>query len=552
MHYYPRPTFKRDSFYSLNGNWSLNNHLINVPYPKESLLSNYPIKEYEEELMYQKEFKLPSNFYSSSDKVILHFEAVDNKTEVYINDNYLGNHIGGYLPFSFDITSFLKENNVIKVIVKDDTDTFYPYGKQTKSPKGMWYTSISGIWKSVWLEAVPKEKEIRSLKIDTTLNTINLFVDSDFKYKITIPFDEETYVNTFNQKDISIDISNIKHQNWEVDNPVIYSLIIETENDKIESYVAIRQFCIKENKGVKLFYLNDKPIYLNGVLDQGYFMDGIYLPSSPNEYLKDIQRMKELGFNMLRKHIKVEDEMFYYYCDTCGMLVMQDMVNSGDVNFIKNILLPTIGFTHQKDDKDIDEDRLSFFIEHSKGIIEHLYNHPCIVSWTIYNESWGQQCANRVYKELKQLDKYRPFDTCSGWYKTYDSDIDSYHVYFRNKVLQIKNKQQVLFLSEYGGIKRHIKGHEYSNANYGYGSSNNEKELTDKLEDIYLKMLIPSIKNGLSGSVLTQVSDVENEVNGLYTYDRKVCKVDKERLKKLNETLYKTFNSLLLAYKANN
>ncbi len=544
--YYPRPTFKRASYFSLNGTWNLNNHTINVPYPKEASLANYPNKEYEEELIYQKEFVLPNNFYNTSDKVILHFEAVDNKTEVYLNDNYLGGHIGGYLPFSFDITSFLKEKNILKLIVKDDTDTFYPYGKQTKKPKGMWYTSISGIWKSVWLEAIPKENEIRNIKIDTNLNNIHLYVDTNSSYKLSILFDEETYTNTFNQKEIDINISSIKCQYWDVNNPIIYPLIIETATDKIESYVAIRQFEIKDNNGIKLFYLNNKPIYLNGVLDQGYFIDGIYRPSDPSEYLKDIQRMKELGFNMLRKHIKVEDEIFYYYCDINGMLVMQDMVNSGDVNFIKNILLPTIGFTHQKDDKNVDEDRLSFFIKHSKETIEHLYNHPCIISWTIYNESWGQQCASKVYKELKQIDKYRPFDTCSGWYKTSSSDIDSYHIYFRNKVLHIKNNKQVLFLSEYGGIKRHIKGHEYTNANYGYGSSDSEKQLTDKLENIYLNTLFPSIKNGLAGSVLTQLSDVENEVNGLYTYDRMVCKVDCLRIQKLNESLYELFDSLFV------
>ncbi len=538
MNAYPRLSFKRDSYISLNGIWDLNGHNINVPYPKESILSNYPIKEYEKTLVYTKSFKLEK---SSSLKTILHFQAVDNITKVYLNDNYLGEHIGGYLPFSFDISSFLKENNILKVIVEDNTNTFYPYGKQSRKPSGMWYTAISGIWKDVWIEQVPIKDEIRNIRIDVNLDNIHLFIDSDSSYKITIPFDCETYIKTFNQKEIDIDIKNIKYQQWDPDNPKLYPLYIETANDKIESYLAIREFKIKERNGVKLFYLNNRPIYLNGVLDQGYFIDGIYLPKSNDEYYKDILRMKELGFNMLRKHIKVEDDIFYYYCDKLGMLVMQDMVNSGDVNFVKNILLPTIGFIHQKDDKNIDQKRLSFFIEHSKGIINHLYNHPCIVSWTIYNESWGQQCASKVYKELKKVDNHRPFDTCSGWYKTSSSDIDSYHVYFRNKVLHNKNKGQVLFLSEYGGIKRHIENHEYSNGNYGYGNSNNEKELTDKLENIYLKMLIPSINNGLCGSVLTQLSDVEEEVNGLYTYDREVCKIDKARIKKLNKMLYEHF-----------
>ena len=230
-----------------------------------------------------------------------------------------------------------------------------------------------------------------------------------------------------------------------------------------------------------------------------------------------------------------------------GILIIQDMVNSGDVNFMKNILLPTLGFVNQKDNKDVDEDRLNFFIEHSKETIKHLYNHPSIVVWTIYNESWGQQRSSQVFKELKQLDNTRLFDTCSGWYKTLDSDFDSYHIYFRNKVLTSKTNQ-ILFLSEYGGIKRHIKGHTFTKrkANYGYGSSNDEKELTNKLIDMYANMIIPSIKKGLAGSVLTQLSDVEEEENGLYTYDREVCKINKRTVREMNDSIYKLFNKMIL------
>ncbi len=547
MNSYPRPQFKRNSFYSLNGIWKLNDKDINVPYPKESDLSNYPNKEYEENLIYVKEFVLPNNFYNESQKVILHFEAVDNICEVYLNDNYIGKHVGGYLPFSFNITDYLIETNILKVIVKDNNDTFYPYGKQTLKPSGMWYTGISGIWKSVWVEAAPKENEIKSIKLDTSVDSILFNVDCDCPYSLKIKFDDKEYSYTSNEKIFKLDLKEIKYQVWDVNNPIIYPFVIETISDQIESYVAIREFNIQEINGIKRFCLNNKPIYLNAILDQGYFIDGIYLPNDDKEYLDDIKRMKELGFNCLRKHIKVEDEMFYYYCDTCGMLVMQDMVNSGEVNFFKNILLPTLGFVKQKDDIKVNKKRLDFFINHSKETIEYLYNHPCIISYTIYNESWGQQCANIVYKQLKQIDTTRPFDTCSGWYKDYDSDIDSYHVYFRNKVLKIRNKDKVLMLSEFGGIKRHVKGHEFNlrKANYGYGFAKDEDDLTNKIERMYRKMLFPSILNGLCGSVFTQLCDVEEEENGLYTYDRKVCKVNKKRIIELNNTLYKLFKESL-------
>ena len=547
MYSYPRPQFKRDSFFSLNGTWKLNGNKINVPSPKEAILSGCPNKEYEELLVYTKTFVLPKDFYDENKKVIIHFDGVDNIANVYLNDTYIGEHIGGYLPFSFDVTDYLKEENSLKVEVKDNNDTFYPYGKQTLKPSGMWYTGISGIWKGVWFEAISKVDEVRSLKIDTTIDSISLYVDTDNEYSISIKFDDYEYNGTFNDKNIKIDLSDIKYQNWDVDTPVIYPLLIKTSNDCISSYVAIREFNIKEINGIKRFCLNNKPIYLNGILDQGYFTKGIYTISKDSDYLDDIKRMKELGFNMLRKHIKIEDEMFYYYCDIYGMLVIQDMVNSGDVYFFKNILMPTFGFVKQNDDKKADEKRLDFFIKHSKETIKHLYNHPCIISWTIYNESWGQQCANKVYKELKKIDYYRPFDTCSGWYKDYLSDIDSYHVYFRNKVLKIKNKDKVLMLSEFGGIKRHILGHEFTarKANYGYGFSNSEKQLTEKIKKMYEKMLFPSILNGLCGSVFTQLSDVEEEENGLYTYDREVCKVNKKQIQDLNKRLYKLFKESL-------
>lgn len=543
---YPRPQFKRNSFYSLNGQWQLNGKPICVPYPKESKLSGYTIKTQEDTLTYVKEFSLPKDFYNENQDVILHFEAVDQICKVYFNDIYLGQHVGGYLPFSFVITESLKEKNILRLEVQDTIDVMIPYGKQTKNPGGMWYTPVSGIWKTVWLEAVPKEHAIQFIKIDTTINSIHLHVETDTKYKVSIEFDKETLEENYTSKDITIDLRGIHYQNWSPENPKLYTVVISTDTDCIESYLAIREITIQRVGKYLRTFLNNQPIYLNALLDQGYFDKGIYLPETPEEYRNDILRMKELGFNTLRKHIKVEDEQFYYYCDQEGMLVIQDMVNSGEFNFFKNCVLPTIGFQYKKDTKNVNEKQFEIFINQSKETIQYLYNHPCIISWTIYNEGWGQQKANEAYRILKELDLYRPFDTCSGWYKEYSSDIDSYHIYFRNKVLKTKNVDKVLILSEFGGIKREIKDHIFTDrpCNYGYGASSSQEELTNKIEEEYRKMLIPSISNGLCGSVYTQVSDVEEEINGLYTYDRDMCKVDKKRIQELNQLLYETYKEV--------
>ena len=543
---YPRPQFKRDSFYCLNGTWGLNNDFIEVPFPKEAKLSKYPIKNHEDSLEYIKTFILPEGFYNNEKRVILHFEAVDQICEVYLNEHFVGKHVGGYLPFSFDITDYLEFENVLVVKAIDNLDKFYPYGKQSNKPHGMWYTPVSGIWGSVWLEAIPRINSIKKLKINTTINTIDIEVDTDAPtYELEISFDKKTYKTKCNDKHIHLELDelNIKYQNWDLDNPKLYDLVIKTDTDEINSYLALRELSVKSVKGYKRLFLNNKPIFLNGVLDQGYFEDGIYLPKDPNEYLKDIENMKELGFNLLRKHIKVEPDIFYYYCDLKGMLVMQDMVNSGEIKFVNDTLLPTVNLIKANDENNVDVERYNFFIEHSIGIIKHLYNHPSIIGWTIYNEGWGQQNSTKAYHKLKKYDKNRLFDTASGWFKPNDSDFDSYHVYFRNKVLKTIDKKKILLLSEFGGIVRKIEGHIFKDrdANYGYGKKDSEEALSEKISSIYDNMVIPSIKNGLCGCIYTQVSDVEEEVNGLYTYDREVCKVNKKVMLDIKDRVDKEY-----------
>lgn len=529
--YFPRPLLQRDSFYSLNGLWNLNGETIEVPFPPESDLSNYSGTL--STLNYSKSFSLPNNFYKENDKVILHFGAVDQICDVYLNDTFLIHHEGGYLPFNIEITNYLKDNNELKVIAKDDLDYFYPFGKQSKNPSGMWYTPVSGIWQSVWIEAYDKDG-IDNIVLDTSMDTLNIHIDSNSE-EFIVEFDN--YKNTFNTKDISIKIDNPKL--WNINNPYLYNLSIKTKNDSIKSYFGLRKIESKLVNNYQRIYLNGEPIFINGLLDQGYFEQGIYTPLDPIEYEKDVLNIKELGFNCLRKHIKIEPEAFYYYCDKHGILIIQDMVNSGKYSFFKDTLLPTIGIqklnTPIKDNK-----RYEFFKKHSIDTINHLKSHPAIIAYTIYNEGWGQQNPDELYDVLKKIDPHKLFDSCSGWFFNKKSDFDSYHIYFRNKVL--KGKDKILSLSECGGFIRAIENHiSDKGSKWGYGEAKSEEELTNKIITMYEDMIIPSILNGLSVVIMTQISDVEKELNGLYTYDRQVCKVDKNKILEANNKLQEIY-----------
>ena len=526
--YYPRPLLRRDSFLSLNGSWTLNGKEIQVPFAPESEASSFAGEL--NGLHYVKTFKLPSDFCKKNDKVLLHFGAVDQLCDVYLNGQHLTHHEGGYLPFHADITEYLKEENELIVEAKDELDQYYPYGKQSKNPSGIWYTPVSGIWQSVWLEAYPQDG-IDALTIHTDDHAVQLHIESKAD-RFTVEFNG--FKHTFDRHEIEIEVED-PHL-WSLEDPYLYDLKISTDDDVITSYFALRKTELKKQNGHYRFYLNGKPVFINGLLDQGYFKKGIYTPEDPQEYEQDVLNMKELGFNTLRKHIKVEPEAFYYYCDKHGMLVIQDMVNSGVYKPLKDTVISTIGLQKIKCPI-IDQPRYDFFVQHSKDTIAHLKSHPCIIAYTIYNEGWGQQAASDTYEILKPLDPDRFFDSTSGWFFDDKSDFDSYHIYFRNKVLNEKDK--ALFLSECGGFKRAME--EVKGSTWGYGSADTEEGLTDKIQELYNKMYIPSIRNGLMGAIYTQVSDVETEINGLYTYDRKICKVNTEKLLEANRRLQEIF-----------
>ena len=531
--YDPRPQMKRDAFLPLLDGWTLNNNPITLPYCPESLLSGYE-GELGDTITYETVFTLPDGFVPKGHRVLLHFGAVDQVAEVFVNGRPVVRHEGGYLPFYGDITSMLLEGeNHLTVCAIDMLDRDYPYGKQTTKRGGMWYTPVTGIWQTVWLEAVP-EKPITGLKITPDLGGITLQVDTQAAHVdavVTLNGAEVTRASWANTgKARRIDIPDA--QLWSPDSPVLYDLTVTAGADTVRSYFALRTVDIQPDRhGVNRLCLNGEPIFLNGVLDQGYFTDGHYLPGDPQEYERDILRMKELGFNMLRKHIKVEPECFYEACDRLGMLVMQDMVNNGGYNYVLDTVLPTIGF-QWRPNWPVSQRRKDIFTACARETIAHLYNHPCIIGYTIFNEGWGQFDADRLYREFKAGDPTRFWDTASGWFIPKETDVDSKHVYFRNKKLQ-PGKRPML-LSECGGYALKIEGHLWNPAGeYGYGKTDTEEQLTSAIGKMYAEMVNPAIAQGLCGVVYTQLSDVEDEINGLYTYDRQVCKVDKADMRRI-------------------
>ena len=541
---YPRPQLKRNSFLNLNGQWDFTvtekdvfpgqfDRKILVPFCPESLLSG--LHEHFPDghtLCYRKVFSLPEGFLKA--RTLLHFGAVDQIAQVYLNGKHICSHTGGYESFSADITDALQEENELIVLATDDlTSTVLPYGKQTLKRGGMWYTPVSGIWQTVWLESVP-EQYIEKLDIRATTDTVSIC--------ITPPL--EGAVNAAGKryllKDGRVSFKVEDPRLWSPEEPNLYFFTVTTEEDRVESYFALRTVEKGAVNGIPRLLLNGKPYFFHGLLDQGYWSDGIYTPADPVCYENDILELKRLGFNTLRKHIKVEPEEFYYQCDKLGMVVFQDMVNNGDYSFFRDTALPTVGIQKTKD-KDLhpDPETRQAFLNAMEATVNQLGNHPCILYWTIFNEGWGQFDSETVFEQLKAIDSSRIIDATSGWFRQKKSDVDSRHIYFSPwSTLKVSDKP--LVLSEFGGYTYPVEGHLFNpDKSYGYKSCKSEKEFQDGVEKLYMEKVLPAVKRGLCAAIITQVSDVEDEINGFLTYDRKVNKANPEQMQKIAEILRK-------------
>ena len=579
---YPRPQLKRGNYSVLNGYWNYAitrspdipaayDGKILVPFSPESRLSGVERQlKPDEYLWYERSVFISDAEYASLDtcnadaasqRLLLHFGAVDQIARVYMNGTEVCSHTGGYLPFEADLTSFLhKGNNSLAVCVQDTTDiSYHSRGKQTLKRGGMFYTAQSGIWQTVWTEWVPSvyirklyltpdyDKGSLSIRMITSGPApleIQVYADSHCIYDTSY---EQSCVSPSGHADFCSGAGGSEAgeyhftarmllneiRPWSPGNPFLYTLRIRFGRDQIESYFAMRSFTVEPDpKGIPRFCLNHKPVFLNGVLDQGYWPDGLYTAPSDDALIFDIRSMQKLGFNMMRKHMKIESARWYYHCDRLGMIVWQDMVSGGSQYSMPMVCyLPTLfpGISgHLKDDnyklfgRQSAKGRKEWVLE-CLDTVDCLYNVPSIAVWVPFNEGWGQFDANKITELIKEKDSTRPVDQTSGWFDQNGGDFKSVHNYFR--ALKVIKDPRAFVLSEYGGYACHIQGHSSVERIYGYKKFADAEAFSSAYRRLMEKELAPLIEKGLCAAVYTQVSDVEEEVNGLLTYDRKVCKL---------------------------
>ncbi|MBQ9323442.1 MAG: glycoside hydrolase family 2 [Clostridia bacterium] len=551
---YPRPQLKRNSFLNLNGPWHFYMgpaeaqpeklpETILVPFSPESELSGIQRKKQKGDVLcYRRSFVLPEGFHRG--RVLLHFGAVDLVATVSVNGRTCGIHRGGYWPFTFDITDMLREKNLLEVTVTDEgTEVLSDArGKQSDKPGGIWYTAQSGIWQTVWLESVP-ENHITGLKVTPLFDQEEALieVETNVPGKCLLYLEGMIYAAASGTS-VHVPVENMRP--WSPEDPHLYHFSVSFGEDRVESYFGMRKCAIeKDGNGVPRLFLNNKPLFHNGLLDQGYWPDGLYTAPAEAAMVCDIQTMKALGFNMLRKHIKIEPLRWYYLCDTMGMLVWQDMVSGGGPYRTSVVTVPVAGvFPHRVDNgykafgRQSEESRERYRWE-LEETVKLLYNCPSIVMWVPFNEGWGQFDALEAVERIRALDGTRTIDHASGWHDQGGGDVYSRHVYFRRFRYKKDRGGRAAVLSEFGGYACGIEGHRWSKKDFGYRMFSGEKELTAGIVKLYDREIRPAKAQGLAAAVYTQVSDVEEEINGLLTYDRKELKVEPDRIIAMNRRL---------------
>lgn len=578
---YPRPAMRRDSCEILNGPWQYAitqtaeypaawQGSILVPYSPEAPASGVGrTLQPGQWLHYHRLFAPPAG---EGGRVLLHFGAVDYACAVQVNGHLVGGHRGGYWPFTLDITDLLNGTgrNSLWVAVQDPTGHgTQARGKQTLKPGGMFYPAQSGIWQTVWLERVP-DNYIQTLTVtpDYDARTVTVRVHTAKPGGavnlwamvraggVTIA---EDWGSDEDDQDgeVTLNIPEEHFFPWSPDTPFLYDLTVGTNQgeeaglDTVHSYFALRKWsCAPDAHGVLRFCLNDKPILLNGLLDQGYWPEGLYTPPSDAAVERELSEVKALGFNLLRKHAKIEPQRWYYHCDRLGLIVWQDIVNGGSaynlwfVTYLTNVLQPLLrrfpdgkaAYSLLSRAKPAGREE---YAHELADTVQALRCHPCIACWVPFNEGWGQFDAGKAVQALRTLDGTRLVDEASGWFDQGGGDVHSLHNYFYP--LRIRPQKRTVALSEYGGIAWPMPGHEPPHKTYGYGTAKDRQELTARYKKLQLKTVLPQLEKGLSALVYTQLTDVEDEVNGLFTYDRAAVKPDANAVRSVNAALAAEF-----------
>ncbi|MCR5580055.1 MAG: glycoside hydrolase family 2 [Pseudobutyrivibrio sp.] len=550
---YPRPQLQRKSYINLNGTW--NYRIIDgkgkqceqgdivVPFSPEARLSGTSGHTLlsDETLEYTKVFTIDK--VKKTKHLILHFGAVDQVSQVWLNGINLGMHEGGYTSFSYDISDYVQEgDNELKVKVRDYTDKVgYARGKQCIEPSGMWYSAQSGIWQTVWMEWVPKAyvTELR-LMPDIDHDKLEMILKvSELKGQVSIESSNPDLINEYSVDKIQDDklyvtVKLNDYELWTPEKPTLYFLNVEYGKDSFCTYFAMRHFGVgKDDKGIPRLTLNHKPYFMNGVLDQGYYPESLMTPPSDQAMVHDIEMIKGLGFNMIRKHCKVEPMRWYFHCDRIGMIVWQDIVNGGtkyDMNMICNVPTVVRPFGNAKDKNRLflrftgrtTEKSKEVWYKECQEIMKQLISVPCIGQWCLFNEGWGQFDSRTCLEYARNIDDSRPIDAASGWFHENCGDVFSEHIYFEE--FKVKPSIRPYVISEYGGFSLKVGNHVKRDAIYGYKKYSQPKDLQDAYDELMGK--IKSLEDqGLSGAVFTQATDIEDELNGLMTYDRKVQKL---------------------------
>ena len=569
---YPRPQFERTDWINLNGEWTYTfdfgasglergyagskgfDGKIIVPFAPESKLSGVGHTDFIGRIWYQRTIDIPADW--SGRNVMLNFGAVYYTSEVYVDGRFVGRHFGGSTSFSYDITAFVKPGGSHSLVVFATSDL--RSGKQTAGKQSLQYASHScdytrttGIWQTVWMECVP-ENYLRSLRItpkpEENAVHIRLEADDPAMAAVTICRDggiiAEGQTDENGESTLTIPAEELRL--WSPENPFLYDVsIVLPGGDRVESYFGMRSFGIgRDEKGLPRLLLNGKPYFQNGLLDQGYWSDGYYTAPSDEALIHDIAEMKRLGFNMLRKHIKVEPLRWYYHCDRLGMLVWQDMMNGGESYSPLSIYVFSNLGLRVKDDRyryfsRSDEAGRTHYYEELGQMIDLLYNTVSLALWVPFNEGWGQFDALKAAEFIRKRDDTRPIDHASGWYDQGGGDIKSIHWYFRPyHHKQPPKEQRPICLTEYGGYNCAVPGHCWGEgAEFGYKKIADPTEFNRAFQKLMEEQIIPAKESGLAAAVYTQVSDVEGERNGLLTYDRKVCKA--------NEAIFRAVNAKL-------